>query len=137
MGWTSVALLRHPERLTTPLLRDSKGGALRPATWDEALDRIAEAVRKAQRSFGPDGVGVCGGGGLTNEKNYVLGKFARVALKTSRIDYNGRFCMSSAAAAAAQRAFGVDRGMPFPLEDIASAGPCYSSARTPPRRCRR
>ena len=40
-----------------------------------------------------------GGGGLTNEKAYPLGKFARVALRTRNIDYNGRFCMSSAAAA--------------------------------------
>ena len=40
-----------------------------------------------------------GAGGLTNEKAYLLGKFARVALGTSQIDYNGRFCMSSAAAA--------------------------------------
>ena len=40
-----------------------------------------------------------GAGGLTNEKAYLLGKFARVALRTSQIDYNGRFCMSSAAAA--------------------------------------
>ena len=54
---------------------------------------------------------------MTNEKAYLLGKFARVALRTSNIDYNGRFCMSSAAAAAT-RAFGLDRGLPFPLEDI-------------------
>jgi len=57
---------------------------------------------------------------LTNEKAYWLGKFARVALRTSRIDYNGRFCMSSAAAASA-KAFGLDRGLPFPLNDIAGA----------------
>ena len=61
-----------------------------------------------------------GGGGLTNEKAYQLGKFARLALGTSRIDYNGRFCMSSAAAAG-MRAFGVDRGLPFPLEDLDAA----------------
>src|SRR5262249_20354108 len=59
-------------------------------------------------------------GGLTNEKAYQLGKFARVALGTSQIDYNGRFCMSCAAAAST-RAFGVDRGLPFPLADIAEA----------------
>ena len=58
-----------------------------------------------------------GGGGLTNEKAYQLGKFARVALGTSQIDYNGRWCMSSAASAANQ-AFGVDRGLPFPLADL-------------------
>jgi assimilatory nitrate reductase catalytic subunit len=66
---------------------------------------------------GRDAVGIFGGGSLTNEKAYLLGKFARVALGTSQIDYNGRFCMSSAAAAAL-KAFGIDRGLPFPLEDI-------------------
>jgi assimilatory nitrate reductase catalytic subunit len=65
-------------------------------------------------------VGVFGGGGLTNEKAYTLGKFARVALRTRSIDYNGRFCMSSAAAAGI-RAFGIDRGLPFPLPDLAEA----------------
>jgi assimilatory nitrate reductase catalytic subunit len=49
-----------------------------------------------------------------------LGKFARVVLRTSQIDYNGRFCMSSAAAASI-KAFGIDRGLPFPLEDIPRA----------------
>jgi assimilatory nitrate reductase catalytic subunit len=66
-------------------------------------------------------VGVFGGGSLTNEKAYLLGKFARVALRTSQIDYNGRFCMSSAAAAST-KAFGLDRGLPFPLADIAQTG---------------
>ena len=51
---------------------------------------------------------------------YLLGKFARVALGTANIDYNGRFCMSSAAAAQ-NRAFGIDRGLPFPVADIAGA----------------
>jgi assimilatory nitrate reductase catalytic subunit len=67
--------------------------------------------------FGKDSVGLFGSGSLTNEKAYLLGKFARVALGTSNIDYNGRFCMSSGAAAGL-RAFGVDRGLPFPVEDI-------------------
>ena len=72
------------------------------------------------RESGPDAVAVFGGGGLTNEKAYQLGKFARVALGTANIDYNGRFCMSSAAAAA-NRSLGVDRGLPFPLTDLAGA----------------
>src|ERR1019366_5058184 len=71
-------------------------------------------------THGKDSVGIFGGGGLTNEKAYLLGKFARVALRTSQIDYNGRFCMSSAAAASI-KAFGIDRGLPFPLADIAGA----------------
>ncbi|MBV9267402.1 MAG: molybdopterin oxidoreductase family protein [Acidobacteriaceae bacterium] len=119
-GWTATELLAHPERLTTPLLRDRKGALLRPVTWDEALDRIVAAIRSAQQHYGPDAVGVFGGGGLTNEKAYSLGKFARVALRTSQIDYNGRFCMSSAAAASI-KAFGIDRGLPFPLADIPHA----------------
>ena len=120
-GWTSAALLDSPRRLTTPLVRDGRHGALREASWEQALDRAADGFRAAQALAGPDAVGVFGGGGLTNEKAYLLGKFARVALRTSQIDYNGRFCMSSAAAGA-MRSFGLDRGMPFPLADIAAAG---------------
>jgi assimilatory nitrate reductase catalytic subunit len=120
-GWTSAELLRHPDRLTTPLMRDGRDCELRPASWDEALDRVARELRDAGLRHGLDAVGVFGGGGLTNEKAYALGKFARVALRTSAIDYNGRFCMSSAATAS-QRAFGLDRGLPFALEDIARTG---------------
>ncbi|QDY88874.1 nitrite reductase [Arthrobacter sp. UKPF54-2] len=118
-GWTSASLLEHPGRVTEPLLKGADG-VHRPVGWDEALDRIVTAVNAARGRYGPDGVGVFGGGGLTNEKAYQLGKFARLALGTSRIDYNGRFCMSSAAAAG-MRAFGLDRGLPFPLADLDAA----------------
>ena len=119
-GWTAAELLDHPERLTTPLLRDRPGGELRPAGWDEALDRVAAGLHTVRDRYGPDAVAVFGGGGLTNEKAYALGRFARVTLRTRHIDYNGRWCMSSAAAAG-NRAFGVDRGLPFPLADLARA----------------
>jgi assimilatory nitrate reductase catalytic subunit len=119
-GWTAAHLLASGERLTTPLMRDNRDAPLRAAGWDEALDRVAAEFRRAQAAYGRDSAGVFGGGGLTNEKAYWLGKFARVALRTASIDYNGRFCMSSAAAASA-RAFGVDRGLPFPLPDLARA----------------
>ncbi|GAB3563606.1 molybdopterin oxidoreductase family protein [Arthrobacter alkaliphilus] len=118
-GWTSPSLLNHAERITEPMLRGSDG-VHRPVTWDQALMLVTGAVRQTREQYGPDAVGVFGGGGLTNEKAYQLGKFARLALGTSRIDYNGRFCMSSAAAAG-NRAFGVDRGLPFPVEDLDSA----------------
>jgi assimilatory nitrate reductase catalytic subunit len=88
-GWTSTDLLRHPERLTSPLVRAAKGQPLRPASWEQALERIVNGIAEAQQSHGFNSVGVFGGGGLTNEKAYLLGKFARVALKTSEIDYNG------------------------------------------------
>ena len=118
-GWSAADLLRHPDRLTAPLLRGSDG-VLREAPWADVLRLISDRVRTLQAAHGRDAVAVFGGGGLTNEKAYTLGKFARLALRTSRIDYNGRFCMSSAAAAG-NRAFGVDRGLPFPLEDLDAA----------------
>jgi assimilatory nitrate reductase catalytic subunit len=117
-GWTSADLLSHRERLTTPLVRDRETGELSATSWEDAVARVAAAIGAAQRDHGRDAVGVFGGGGLTNEKAYLLGKFARVALRSSAIDYNGRWCMSSAATAG-QRAFGLDRGLPFPLADIA------------------
>ena len=119
-GWTAASLLTAPDRLLTPLLRDHKDAPLRSVGWDEALDRIARDIARIQADHGADAMAVFGGGGLTNEKAYLLGKFARVALRTANIDYNGRFCMASAAAAGL-RAFGIDRGLPFPLDDIPGA----------------
>lgn len=120
-GRTSPSLLSSRVRLTEPLVRSHATDRLEPATWEEALAAIADGLRRTRAQHGPDAVGVFGGGGLTNEKAYTLGKFARVVLGTSQIDYNGRFCMSSAAAAH-NKAFGLDRGLPFPLEDIARTG---------------
>ncbi|MGD6979503.1 MULTISPECIES: molybdopterin oxidoreductase family protein [Citricoccus] len=120
-GATAAALLGdRPDRLSTPLLRDTKGGPLREASWDEALGRVATRIAAMQGTHGPDAVGVFGSGSLTNEKAYTLGKFARTALRTSRIDYNGRFCMASAAKASTE-VLGLDRGLPFPLTDLDDA----------------
>ncbi|MGY1653703.1 molybdopterin oxidoreductase family protein [Geodermatophilus sp. SYSU D01119] len=122
-GWSAPELLDHPERLTRPLVRAVPGDRTSPlveSTWDEALDRVVAAVRRTQAEHGRDAVGCFGGGSLTNEQAYQFGKFARVALGTSAIDYNGRFCMSSAAGAAV-RGLGLDRGLPFPLADLAGA----------------
>jgi assimilatory nitrate reductase catalytic subunit len=113
-GWTSATLLDHPRRLRRPLLHGQ------PVDWDTALGYVAERLTGLRAAHGADSVAVFGGGGLTNEKAYLLGKFARVALGTSQVDYNGRFCMSSAAAAG-NRAFGLDRGLPFPVTDLDQA----------------
>ncbi|MFI1047428.1 molybdopterin oxidoreductase family protein [Streptomyces griseoruber] len=118
-GRTAPAVLAPGVRLTSPLVRS--GDALVPASWEEALDRIARELTRVRSTYGADALGVFGGGGLTNEKAYALGKFARVVLGTSQIDYNGRFCMSSAAAGGI-KAFGLDRGLPFPMEDIPRTG---------------
>ena len=122
-------LVRRPSCSTTPSGCSARWSARRPATgparWSSPPGTTPStgsptAIRRTQQQHGRDAVGCFGGGGLTNEKAYQFGKFARVALRTSAIDYNGRFCMSSAAGAA-NRAFGLDRGMPFPLSDIAAA----------------
>ncbi len=118
-GFTALEPLRDADRLLVPLARGGTGD-LEPAEWDDALDRIAERIGAVQRRWGRESIGVYGSGALTNEKAYLLGKFARVALGTPNIDYNGRFCMSSAAAAA-NRAFGLDRGLTFALDEIAEA----------------
>ncbi|MGQ0507019.1 MAG: molybdopterin oxidoreductase family protein [Myxococcaceae bacterium] len=119
-GFTAAATLSHSERLTTPLLRRARTARLEPASWEEALAFTARRLRETQEQFGAASAGVFGSGALTNEKSYLLGKFARLALRTPNIDYNGRFCMSSGAAAA-NLALGLDRGLPFPLEDIPGA----------------
>lgn len=122
-GWTSTDVLCATDRITTPLRRvdNARGGArFEDVSWEEALDDIAARVLALQQENGNDTIAVFGGGGLTNEKAYQLGKFARLALRTPNIDYNGRFCMSSAAAGA-NRTLGIDRGLPFPLTDLNDA----------------
>ena len=116
-GFTSADLLDHPARVTSPLLRGSTG-RLVPASWDAALDFVAERLLRLREAHGPEALAAFGSGALTNEKAYLLGKFVRLALGSSNIDYNGRYCMASAAAGQNQ-AFGIDRGMPFPVSDIA------------------
>ncbi|WP_274648700.1 assimilatory nitrate reductase catalytic subunit NasC [Paenibacillus humicola] len=105
----------NAERLVRPLAR--RGGDFVPISWDEAFALIADRFGALRSAHGSDSIGVYGGGSLTNESAYLLGKFARVALQTKYIDYNGRFCMS-AAASGGSKAFGIDRGLTNPLSDI-------------------
>src|SRR5437016_3491689 len=107
----------HPDRLLTPLLRSDHG--FRPASWDEALDFTVRRLKEVQEKYGKDSVAVYGGASLITEKAYLLGKFARVALGTRHIDYNGRLCMVSAGTAY-KLAFGVDRSL-IPWAEIPKA----------------
>jgi assimilatory nitrate reductase catalytic subunit len=77
----------HADRLLDPLLRGENG--FEKTSWDEALDRTVARLREIQEKHGKDAVAVYGGASLTSEKSYLLGKFARVALGTRHIDYNG------------------------------------------------
>jgi assimilatory nitrate reductase catalytic subunit len=108
----------HPDRLLMPLeRRDGRGFA--PIDWNAALDRTAREMQRIQDAYGRDAFAVLTGASLTNEKAYLMGKFARVALRTANIDYNGRLCMVSAAAAS-KKILGVDRSA-NPWSDLLKA----------------
>ena len=104
----------HPDRLLAPLIRTAEG--FRDASWDKALERTVGEICRIQATYGKDAFAILSGASLTNEKSYLMGKFARVALGTANIDYNGRLCMVSAAAGN-RMAFGIDRAA-NPWSDI-------------------
>jgi predicted molibdopterin-dependent oxidoreductase YjgC len=71
-------------RLTQPLIRDNSGH--RPATWDEALDRVAQGFRGGVEKYGPSTFGMFSCSKTTNELNYVAQKFVRSAIGGNNID---------------------------------------------------
>jgi assimilatory nitrate reductase catalytic subunit len=97
----------HPDRLMQPLKR-VEGAGFEPIKWDDAMETTVSQIQRIQEKYGKDAFSVLSGVSLTNEKSYLVGKFARVALKTKNLDYNGRLCMVSAGAGN-KKAFGLDR----------------------------
>jgi predicted molibdopterin-dependent oxidoreductase YjgC len=93
-GWTCVKgrfgfdYVHSPDRLAEPLIRE--GGTLRPASWEEALDRVAEGMKKIRKKYGPDSIGFLASAKCTNEENYLLQKLARAALGTNNVDHCAR-----------------------------------------------
>jgi formate dehydrogenase major subunit len=74
-------------RLTQPLIREHRGpSGLRPATWDEALERAAAGLRRVVAEHGPRAFGLFSCSKSTNEVNYIAQKLARVALGSNNID---------------------------------------------------
>jgi formate dehydrogenase major subunit len=71
-------------RLTTPLVRAN--GALREASWAEALDRAADGFRRVKAQHGGDAIGTFSCSKASNEMNYLAGKLARVAFGTHNVD---------------------------------------------------
>jgi assimilatory nitrate reductase catalytic subunit len=119
-GVVAYQQINHPQRLTYPMIRrGGKGSPLERCTWDEALDFIVRRFREIQAQHGQNAVAIYSGSSMTTEKSYLMGKFARVAVGTGNIDYNGRLCMVSAAYGN-NMAFGVDRAA-NPWSDIAQA----------------
>jgi assimilatory nitrate reductase catalytic subunit len=107
----------HPDRLLHPMVRDdSEPGGFRNVSWDEALSQVVSEIQRIQATYGDDAFAMLSGVSLTNEKSYLIGKFARLALHTANLDYNGRFCMVSAGVGN-KKALGIDRA-PNPWSDI-------------------
>jgi formate dehydrogenase (hydrogenase) len=69
-------------RLTRPLVRDA--GELRPASWDEALDRAASGFARALETGAQTGIFSCSK--ATNELNFAMQKFSRVVLRSNNVD---------------------------------------------------
>jgi assimilatory nitrate reductase catalytic subunit len=108
----------HPDRLLGPMKRVEGKGFL-PITWEEAYSTTIREIQRIQEKYGPHSVAMLSGVSLTNEKSYLIGKFARLALQTQELDYNGRLCMVSAGAGN-KKAFGMDRAANY-WEDILHA----------------
>jgi assimilatory nitrate reductase catalytic subunit len=97
----------HPDRLLSPLKR-VEGVGFVPIGWDEAFSTTVAEIKRIQQQYGYNAVAMLSGVSLTNEKSYLVGKFARLALQTAELDYNGRLCMVSAGTGN-KKAFGIDR----------------------------
>lgn len=74
------------KRLTVPMIRDGRGAKLRPASWDEALDRAAAGLASVVEARGPRAFGLFSCSKATNEMNYAAGKFARAVIGSNNVD---------------------------------------------------
>ncbi len=92
--------IHRDDRLTTPLIK--RNGRFEPATWDEALSLIASKFKEIGASYGPDAMACFSSARVTNEENYVMQKFARVALGTANIDHCARLCHGTTVAGLAK-----------------------------------
>ena len=105
--------INSPDRLTKPLIK--KDGKFVEATWDEAYDLITEKFR----SYKPGEMACLSSARTSNEENYLMQKFARVALKTPNVDHCARLCHSSTVAGLAA-VFGSG-AMTNSIKDIADS----------------
>ncbi len=122
--------VNHPDRLTRPLIRKEGWSKdvevngnfkdiFREASWDEALELVADNLSRIKTEHGPDSLGVLSSAKFTNEENYLVQKFARAVLGTNNIDHCARLCHASTVVAAAA-AFG-DGAMSNSIADFAKA----------------
>jgi formate dehydrogenase major subunit len=103
-GRFAFSFYNHPDRIKTPLIR--KNGVLTPATWDEAMNFIADKLTNIKNTFGPDAIAGISSARCTNEENYLMQKFIRAVIGTNNIDCCARVCHSPTALGM-QRSFGT------------------------------
>jgi formate dehydrogenase major subunit len=90
-GWDFV---NDEDRLTTPLIRD--GDTFRQASWDEALDLVAQRFTEIKAKDGPDALAFIASSKCTNEESYLMQKLARAVIGTNNIDNCSRYCQAPA-----------------------------------------
>jgi assimilatory nitrate reductase catalytic subunit len=95
-GATLHLTAREEMRALYPELRKTRGGKRQRASWDDALDTVADKFAAIIRQHGPDAVGFYISGQLLTEDYYVFNKLAKGLIGTNNIDTNSRLCMSSA-----------------------------------------
>jgi len=76
----------NEERIQLPLIK--REGKFVPSTWEQAFELIASKFKEALTNSGPGSIGVIGSNRTSNEENYLLQKFARLALGTNNIDHH-------------------------------------------------
>ncbi|NJN18005.1 MAG: molybdopterin-dependent oxidoreductase [Oscillochloris sp.] len=94
-GIVNREILYVRDRATTPLIREN--GALRPASWDEAMDLVATRFRESLDQFGPTSVAFYGSGQLSTQESYTASKLFKGGFRSNNVDGNPRLCMASAA----------------------------------------
>ncbi|MEM4262336.1 MAG: formate dehydrogenase subunit alpha [Thermoplasmata archaeon] len=95
-GYNAHAFVQHPDRLKHPMIREK--GQLRKASWQEALDVVVSRLKEIVAKYGPDSVAIFTSAKCTNEENYLMQKFARVAIGTNNVDHCARLCHASTVA---------------------------------------
>lgn len=111
---------RNRERLTAPLIRDTDGGGLRRASWDEAIALIASELTRIKASHGADAIAGLASSRATNEDCYVMQRLMRAAIGTHNIDNCSRVCHSPTSWAL-RKTLGLS-GATGSFDDIEAAG---------------
>jgi formate dehydrogenase major subunit len=90
-GWDFV---NSKDRLQRPLIRHENG--FREASWEEALDLVAQRLGAIKQEHGPDSIAVIVSSKASNEDGYLMQKFARTVIGTNNVDNCSRYCQSPA-----------------------------------------